>query len=494
MKKTFALLIFIACSLLVDNCLAQGDTFLKGATWLSANQNTDGSWGAQPDLELVYSAEAVAALISTGTGNIASAVDWISSQNARSTDELSRTITSLVSAGTPSASLVTTLTGYKNTEGGWGYELGNISDPLDTALALQALKAANYSDITVLNQAISYLTTNQNSDGGWGFTSNDASNAYVTANVSYTIQQFTQTTALATAINKATTYLINYLGSPATVYETALVYKALSSVITDATVLGSAVNYLTSNQLSNGSWNDDPYSTALALQALHIAETRPSAPPPTPAPTTGTVNGTVVDGSTNQPLSGVSVILAGNSSIAALTDSSGSFSLTNIPQGPLQFAFSLNGYAPTTATLTLTGGSIANIGSVPLSVIPNTGIVQGKITEVSTGGPLPGATITVTGNGTWTATTASDGTFKITSIAPGNITLSVSKSGYTTVSVASMVTAERTLTFSPSLAIPLPPATTGRIMGKVIASATGLPLQGATISCFRHQGLFHINR
>jgi subtilase family serine protease len=32
--------------------------------------------------------------------------------------------------------------------------------------------------------------------------------------------------------------------------------------------LQNAINYLTSTQLSNGSWNDDPYSTALALRAL----------------------------------------------------------------------------------------------------------------------------------------------------------------------------------------------------------------------------------
>ncbi len=30
----------------------------------------------------------------------------------------------------------------------------------------------------------------------------------------------------------------------------------------------SGINYLTSSQLADGSWNDDPYSTALALQAL----------------------------------------------------------------------------------------------------------------------------------------------------------------------------------------------------------------------------------
>ena len=32
--------------------------------------------------------------------------------------------------------------------------------------------------------------------------------------------------------------------------------------------LQNAINYLTSSQLTDGSWNEDPYSTALALRAL----------------------------------------------------------------------------------------------------------------------------------------------------------------------------------------------------------------------------------
>ena len=46
----------------------------------------------------------------------------------------------------------------------------------------------------------------------------------------------------------------------------------------------SGINYLASTQAADGSWNNDPYSTALALQAL--AEARPtllSHPPGSPS-------------------------------------------------------------------------------------------------------------------------------------------------------------------------------------------------------------------
>lgn len=491
MKKIALQAIICAVIFWALPCQAQSAGVESGLSWLSSVQNTDGSWGVQTELTLVYSTEAVNALKFTGTGstNYTAGIAWLNQQAVTSTDELSRQIYSLFSSGIGSSALISTLLSYRNSDGGWSYNNTPASDALDTALALQALKAANYSDATVLYQAITFLTTNQNSDGGWGFYSGNESNVYTTAIVSATLQKFSQTTSIASAINKATSFLIahqntdgGFGSSPSTVYETALAYEAVANVITDATVLGSAVNYLTTTQASDGSWGQDPYNTALALKALHLFETRPVTPPPPPAPTTGTVNGTVIDASTNQPISGVSAVLASNTAIAALTNSAGAFSLADIPQGSQQITFSLNGYATSTATVPMMAGSIMNIGSVPLTVVLTTGTIQGTITDASNGSALSGVTIMVTGTTTWTATTSSDGMFKITNITPGSITISATKSGYTAVSAASTVAAGETLIFSPSMAVPPPPVTTGGLKGKVIDSATGLPLQAATIS------------
>ncbi len=102
----------------------------------------------------------------------------------------------------------------------------------------------------------------------------------MTAIVSATLQQFPQMTTIATAVNKATAYLFGHqnpdggfgtasagsgLGSPSTVYESALAYAALVAFTANEAALGNPVNYLTTTQSTNGSWNDDPYSTALAL-------------------------------------------------------------------------------------------------------------------------------------------------------------------------------------------------------------------------------------
>ncbi len=174
------------------------------------------------------------------------------------------------------------LLSYWNSDGGWGGYIWYSSTNFHTALALQALKAANYSDATVLYQAINFLTTNQNSDGGWGFTSNDPGNAYVTSIVLRTLSQYNSTFQIQPSITKAAAFLLakqaqnndgGFGSSPSTVYETALSLMALvesgQGIGQDLILpLQNAINYLTSTQSSNGSWNDDPYSTALALQAL----------------------------------------------------------------------------------------------------------------------------------------------------------------------------------------------------------------------------------
>lgn len=57
-------------------------------------------------------------------------------------------------------------------------------------------------------------------------------------------------------------------------YETALTFEALvasGAVGADkATNMQNAIAYLTNTQLPDGSWDDDPYSTALAPRALAI--------------------------------------------------------------------------------------------------------------------------------------------------------------------------------------------------------------------------------
>ncbi len=320
------LIAILTTTLLSPSIFAQSPQISNGLSYLTFTQNPDGSWNGTIYKGMlsttVTTIETLAVLGQENSSNYTSAVLWLQSQDLATTDYLSERIHALSVAGTDLNLLLSYIDQLALIWGGYeNYE----ANSLDTVLALQALRKINYQDQNIISSALYYLTNNQNADGGFGFYQGDESNVYMTALVSSTLQQFPRTTSLATAINKATDYLIAHQNTdggfrsggvnPAptsTIYETALAYIALADVTTDATVMGNAINYLTFTQSPNSSWNDDPYSTALALKALYLWENM--AIPP--QPNTGTVTGKVVDAYTNQPLSGAVIILQSNASYA----------------------------------------------------------------------------------------------------------------------------------------------------------------------------------
>lgn len=352
---------------------AQLPQITNGLSYLSSSQNHDGAWQTTTSPVESYATtttvlETLRLLNQTAGTAYSTGAAWLQGQSLQAVDPVAGRVRALALTGSSTDALISL---QDPLSGAWGGDADYETVNLDTALALQALKTANYPDQAVITSSLNYLISTQNLDGGWGFATGDDSSVYVTAIVSLTLQRFLHTTSLATALNKATSYLLTLqnsdggFGSPSsTVHETALAYNAIVAVITDATVLGKAVGFLTTNQSADGSWLQDPYSTALALRALHYSENKPT-PPPLP-PTTGTLNGKVVSAATREPLAGVTVALATNPVIAATTDSTGTFKIDNIPQGTQQIILSLSGYFTSSFATTVTAGGISNLGTLTL--------------------------------------------------------------------------------------------------------------------------------
>lgn len=334
----------------------------NGLNWLLTNQNADGSYGNQSDLIFRDTEEVLNTfnILNQKSGQYQSGIQWSTNTTVNSIDFIARKILLLSGEDIGTTTGVNILLSNQNTDGGWGIASKFESDSIDTSLALQALKDVNYSDQTVIQSAINYVLSIQNPDGGWGFYQGDYSSVYMTALVSMTLQQFPQTTSLATAINKAKSYLITHQNadggfgsSSSTVYETAYVYMALVEVTTDNTVLGNAVNYLTANQSSDGSWNQDAYSTALALRALYLSENKPTPPPQPPAeitppiispsPTDTTITGKLTDASTGDPIAGAEMAVVGRT-LSAKTGSTGTYTINGITQFGFSLKASATGY------------------------------------------------------------------------------------------------------------------------------------------------------
>jgi len=279
MKKTSAIIFCLLQLLLfVTSASALSPEITNGLNYLTSIQNPDGSWGSEiTDTESLPSTvsviETLQILDQTALSNYSNALSWLQSQGIDTSDFLSKRIHALSVPGTDDDLLLSYLDALIYAWGGYAdYETNN----LDTALALQALKQINYSDQETVSYALGYLVSTQNPDGGWGFYQDDDSNVYMTAIVLQTFIQFNDIYDLQSEIDSATAYLLTkqnpdggFGSSPSTIYETALpLISLIDSGQGSAVQIQNAINYLLSTQLPNGSWEDDPYSTALALGAL----------------------------------------------------------------------------------------------------------------------------------------------------------------------------------------------------------------------------------
>ena len=144
-------------------------------------------------------------------------------------------------------------------------------------------------------------------------------------------------------------------------------------------------------------------------------------------------------------------------------------------------SLSATGYGVRTYSVTVTVDVTTDLGSITLTLNPTTGTVQGTVMDTSTGSPISGVAITITGASTWPAVTITDGSYKLEGITPGAVTLSATREGYGTVSGAGTVVAGGTLIYNISL-VSTPIVTTGVVKGVFADKSTGQPVSGAVVT------------
>ena len=470
---------FLFLLLAAGTVFAQASTLApnvqKGVTWLSAQVQSDGSligeassigtpFQARQEVQFTLSAFVPA------PASLASAVAGNADANA---EYAARRV--WVGTGSAQNAGATSLLAQQNPDGGWGLSPTYQSDPLDTAFALNALAASGAGSSVSIANALTYLSQVKLADGGWGV--DGTSTVYVTSYVLLAANAWSQqySSSSASIAVAATTWLVAQRNTTTQLYPTiledALALHALSTQPSASAALPALVSALNAAQLNDGSWADDPYLTAVALFAQWIAST----PPPTP--TTAVITGTVVDQTTGQPLSGVSISLAENAGFKTTTNSTGGFALSGVPGGSYTLQVSLAGYQPVSLSITAVAGQTLTVGPIGLVPIPTTANLKGTIKNNS--GQVLQNVIVAAGNNS-TLTDAS-GNYLLTGIAPGTATVSATLSGYQTVSVSVAFSAGVTYLFSPTMYLTnvTPPATS--VQGIVVDSATGNPIVGASV-------------
>lgn len=131
-----------------------------------------------------------------------------------------------------------------------------------------------------INDAVAYLKAAQKPDGGWGLrTEDDESLLFITCRVLTALMDLGSGAGADAAITAGLGWLVSRANpdqgfgtNGSTVAETAIAYQALSRAGVDQPVAIAALSRITASQNPNGSWNQSPLDTALALAALNDSQ------------------------------------------------------------------------------------------------------------------------------------------------------------------------------------------------------------------------------
>ena len=182
--------------------------------------------------------------------------------------------------------------------------------------------------------------------------------------------------------------------------------------------------------------------------------------------TTGTASGRVTRASDGTSIAGATI---SSNSGTATTDSSGAFTLGNLPPGNVQLTAAAAGFTSKSLTVAIVVGQTTTANFALSSALP-TGSITGRITSAINGAAIGGATVSYSRGSTLTD---ANGYYTFKSVPPGSYTVTAQKSGW----VAARVTVN-VATASVNANIRL--ATGGKFTGKVI-NRSGGAISGASV-------------
>ena len=198
-----------------------------------------------------------------------------------------------------------------------------------------------------------------------------------------------------------------------------------------------------------------------------VAAATTVAPVITLVSSSGAISGNVKS-STGAVIAGASVGYGGGT---ATSDSSGNYTLTGVPVGTVQLVASASGFQSVTQSVTVAGGTTSTANFV-LAAVPAGGTVTGKITNISNGAVLAGATVKWSGGST---TTNTSGIYTLGNVAAGTQNITASANGYLPRTLPVSVSGGATSTLN------IPLATAGKISVKVV-TPSGAAVSGATVT------------
>ena len=448
--RIFVLFLFIVSApFSFANQLSSQERISKCIDWLLSQQLTNGSFTSDVALDWQSTDEVITALKASDSWDQLSKqsiYSWWILESIPYMEYQARSMDLAGNLGETSLVSVDDLITYQNIDGGFSAYDGWESDPYSTAQALSKLTLVNDAYRSNIVYALEYLRQAQQENGNF-LTHQNESSLILTAQVLITLKAFQFEYAISETLAKLQDYLLAELAN-ATDYSIDEVAAALLSVIpvtTDTARYQAAVEYLMSSQQDSGSWNNDVYISALALQTLQMIENVGVVTDPLKS----TLQGRIYIFNTNTVVANTTVSIEGTSELVT-SDANGQFQFNNLEEGSYSLIYSASGYYPVKQTLTLRPSQLADIGSVYLTPLPTKGTVKGVIASAETGLPLQGVQVNVLGVGQYSAITAANGSYQI-EVMPGAISFNTVFDGYQAVAGSANIKAGGSLVVSASL-------------------------------------------
>lgn len=264
--------------------------------------------------------------------------------------------------------------------------------------------------------------------------------------------------------------------------------KVAASDATGSYVLSGLVSGSTTIRVTATGYDTVQAAAVLSCNAPAATEFSPrlyaTATSPADA-NTATLTFVVVDSATSLPLAGVAaqVSAAGQSARGFVSAADGRVVVDKLPLASVQMQLSLAGYDVTTVGVTIAAAQPLDVGAVPMRR-SKSAVVTGLVSQASTGAPLQGASVVLSGATSAQATTDSAGRFMLAGLAAGEHTLTVSKAGFVSTSSTFSASPGGEYIVSPRLR-----STTGegepvacRLSGKITAAQGGAPISGSQIT------------
>jgi hypothetical protein len=266
----------VLAALLVCAGTASAAGLPDGASYLAAAQQADGGWSSANVRRSQATTEALLALQALGIagGPRGAAGAFLEAATPEDSDERSRFIAALLGEGRDVSAHVGALLAARASDQGWGLAPDLDASPLDTALALSALSGAPGVPAEVLGRGLTALLAAQRVDGSWSCVDQGESDLFCTAVAVQAVAAYRTRFFVEHPLSTSVGFLrarLNADGSIGTggdvLFQTASAALALAGAQAIEAERLAVIQYLQSQQQANGSWGDDPYTTALALRA-----------------------------------------------------------------------------------------------------------------------------------------------------------------------------------------------------------------------------------